>query len=153
MIRLLLTPLSLSMISPLPSLSSNSPSISLYRPKTSTVENGSASTPSLKHPNLILLFSWTGAQQKHITKYISGYFARFPSTPIMAITTSINDLTYRTSSKSAVPSSPPSPPSHAPQPPTPTSSSTPSPKVAPPPPFTSPKPSSPRLTAASPSPC
>src|SRR5271170_5379261 len=99
MVHLLLTPLSPSKISHLLSVEQLSPNISLYRPKVSTGENGSASTPSLKHPNLILLFSWTGAQQKHITKYTSGYFARFPSTPIMVITTSINDLTYRTSSK------------------------------------------------------
>jgi Eukaryotic protein of unknown function (DUF829) len=86
-------------LSPSVAVEQLSPNTSLYQPKVSTAEDGSASTPSLKHPNLILLFSWTGAQQKHITKYTSAYFARFPSTPIMVITTSIKDLTYRTSSK------------------------------------------------------
>lgn len=81
-------------LSPSVAVEQLSPNISLYQPKVSTVENGSAPTPSLKHPNLILPFSWTGAQQKHITKYTLGYFARFPSTPIMVITTSIKDLTY-----------------------------------------------------------
>jgi Eukaryotic protein of unknown function (DUF829) len=71
----------------------------MYKPKVPTAENGSASTTTLQPPNLILLFSWTGAQRKHITKYISGYAPLFPSTPILVVTTAINDLIYRTSSK------------------------------------------------------
>jgi hypothetical protein len=76
-----------------------SPSILIYRPKSPTVENSAASITPTQGPDLILLFSWTGAQHKHITKYISGYTALFPSTPILVITTAINDLLYRTSSK------------------------------------------------------
>jgi hypothetical protein len=76
-----------------------SPSIFICKPNIPTIENDSAPITTLQPPNLILLFSWTGAQHKHITKYTSGYTARFPTTPIMVITTSINDLTYRTSSK------------------------------------------------------
>jgi hypothetical protein len=54
---------------------------------------------NLQDPELILLFTWTGAQPQHIAKYTSGYTKLFPSSPIMVITTSIKDLLYRTSAK------------------------------------------------------
>lgn len=76
-----------------------SPSILLHKPKSPAIEGGSAPIATIEAPNLILLFSWTGARQKHIMKYISGYNDLFPSTPIMVLTTAINDLLYRTSKK------------------------------------------------------
>jgi hypothetical protein len=82
-----------------PSIEHLSPSIFLHKPNSPAIKNGSASTTTIEAPNLILLFSWTGAQQKYITKYISGYNALFPSTSVMVITTAINDLVYRTSKK------------------------------------------------------
>jgi hypothetical protein len=54
---------------------------------------------NLQDPELILLFTWTGAQPHHIAKYTSGYTKLFPSSPIMVITTSVKDLLYRTSAK------------------------------------------------------
>ena len=81
------------------SIANLSSSIFMYTPKVPVIGLVSTSTITLRDPSLILLFSWTGAQRKHITKYISGYIAMFPSTPIIVITTCINDLTYRTSSR------------------------------------------------------
>jgi hypothetical protein len=54
---------------------------------------------NLQDPELILLFTWTGARPHHIAKYTSGYTKLFPSSPIIVITTSIKDLLYRTSAK------------------------------------------------------
>ncbi|ORY67807.1 uncharacterized protein BCR38DRAFT_336709 [Pseudomassariella vexata] len=46
-------------------------------------------------PDLILLTSWTGALPKHISKYTAAYTEMYPYSPIMVITTSIDDLTLR----------------------------------------------------------
>ena len=62
-------------------------------------DSDSESVMNLQGPDLILLFTWTGAQPHHIAKYTSGYTKLFPSTPIMVVTTSINDLLCRTSAK------------------------------------------------------
>ena len=73
----------------------------IYKPRSQPDSSDASPNPSitLQAPNLILLFSWTGAHPKHIAKYTSGYIDRFPSTPIIVIQTSINDLIYRTSAK------------------------------------------------------
>jgi hypothetical protein len=54
---------------------------------------------NLQDPDLILLFTWTGAKSHHITKYASGYAMLFPSSPIMVITTSLKDILHRSSTK------------------------------------------------------
>lgn len=75
------------------------PSIHFRRAKTVAADSDSESTINLQDPELILLFTWTGAQPHHIAKYTSGYTKLFPSSPIMVITTSTKDLLYRTSAK------------------------------------------------------
>ncbi|PMD19336.1 hypothetical protein NA56DRAFT_575642 [Hyaloscypha hepaticicola] len=50
-------------------------------------------------PSLVLLFSWTGAQQRHISKYISGYAKLFPTSPVLVIETSLKDLVMRSSAE------------------------------------------------------
>lgn len=50
-------------------------------------------------PSLVLLFSWTGAQQRHISKYISGYAKLFPTSPVLVIETSLKDLVIRSSAE------------------------------------------------------
>jgi hypothetical protein len=62
-------------------------------------DSDSESAMDLQDPDLILLFTWTGAQPHHIAKYTSGYAKIFPSSPIMVITTSLNNLLYRSSAK------------------------------------------------------
>ncbi|KAK1773061.1 hypothetical protein QBC45DRAFT_364552, partial [Copromyces sp. CBS 386.78] len=55
----------------------------LYRPTTT-----STTTTTSRHrppPKLVLLFSWMGARDPHIAKYITPYQALFPSTPILLI--------------------------------------------------------------------
>jgi hypothetical protein len=75
------------------------PSIHFRRAKAVATDSDSESMLNLQDPELILLFTWTGAKPHHIAKYTSGYTKLFPSSPIMVITTSIKDLLYRTSAK------------------------------------------------------
>ncbi|ORY14389.1 hypothetical protein BCR34DRAFT_585789 [Clohesyomyces aquaticus] len=53
--------------------------------------------PASSHccPQLILLFSWTGAQGRHVEKYATRYQDLFPSSTILVISTSIKDLCFR----------------------------------------------------------
>jgi hypothetical protein len=44
---------------------------------------------------MIIITSWTGANPKHITKYTLGYNELYPGTPIVVITTVIQDLAFR----------------------------------------------------------
>lgn len=62
-------------------------------------DSDSESTMNLQDPDLILLFTWTGAKPHHITKYTSAYTKLFPSSPIMVITTSLKDFLQRSSTK------------------------------------------------------
>ncbi|KAK8106038.1 hypothetical protein PG999_009397 [Apiospora kogelbergensis] len=43
-------------------------------------------------PAMILITSWTGAHPKHIAKYTEAYNEMYPYTPIMVVTTSVDDL-------------------------------------------------------------
>ena len=74
-----------------------SATIYIERPCPTNIRQGLPCVGALQAPNLILLFSWTGAQEKHIAKYTSNYRDVFPATTIMVITTSISDVIYRTS--------------------------------------------------------
>ncbi|KAI4922129.1 hypothetical protein J4E90_000557 [Alternaria incomplexa] len=74
------------------------PSIWVYDPQLSfratpfSSQNGVA-------PSLILLCTWTGAQNRYIAKYTAEYRTLFPSSRIMVITTSAKDLCFRNSSR------------------------------------------------------
>ena len=61
---------------PLASMQRLSPIVSLHKPE------GSAD-PSA--PKLIALFSWMAAQEAHIAKYIAGYQALYPASPILLV--------------------------------------------------------------------
>ncbi|KAK0641736.1 hypothetical protein B0T16DRAFT_334240 [Cercophora newfieldiana] len=56
-----------------------SPTISLYRPTTPPTKTDPAA------PKLILLASWTAAQDPHIAKYITKYQSLYPSSQILLI--------------------------------------------------------------------
>ncbi|KAK7956219.1 uncharacterized protein PG986_005441 [Apiospora aurea] len=43
-------------------------------------------------PAMVLITSWTGALPKHITKYTQVYNEMYPYTPIMVVTTTVDDL-------------------------------------------------------------
>ncbi|KAK7997200.1 hypothetical protein PG989_005240 [Apiospora arundinis] len=43
-------------------------------------------------PAMILITSWTGALPKHIAKYTQAYNEMYPYTPIMVVTTTVDDL-------------------------------------------------------------
>ncbi|KAH7382482.1 hypothetical protein DE146DRAFT_770547 [Phaeosphaeria sp. MPI-PUGE-AT-0046c] len=48
-------------------------------------------------PSLILLCTWTGAQNRYIAKYTSKYQSLFPTSRIMVIATTAKDLCFRNS--------------------------------------------------------
>lgn len=81
----------------IPGFSPVAPTIWEYIPTQSTTKEKSL-LEDLEHPDLVLLFSWTGALGRHVQKYTDFYKTRFPSTPILVVTTSILDLCYRSSS-------------------------------------------------------
>lgn len=54
---------------------------------------------STRSPNLIIVFSWTSAQAKHVAKYTDQYRSLFPASRILVITTAIRDLCFRSSEK------------------------------------------------------
>ena len=71
---------------------------------TPTIWDRIPSTPStptvdISAPSLILLMTWTGAHGRHISKYTTEYANMFPSSHIMAITTSSADLLFRNSKR------------------------------------------------------
>lgn len=55
--------------------------------------------PSIDAPSLIILFSWTGANGRHVSKYTMTYQTLFPTTPILVITTSAYDFCFRSSAQ------------------------------------------------------
>ena len=76
----------------------HAPSIWIRQPVPS-VPFSSISTENEKHtrllPSLLLLFSWTGASLRHVAKYTAWYASVFPDAPIMLITSTLRDLTFR----------------------------------------------------------
>jgi hypothetical protein len=52
-----------------------------------------------KAPSLVVLCTWTGAQNRHIVKYTAEYQSLFPYTRILVITTTAKDLCFRTSQR------------------------------------------------------
>ncbi|KAA8630641.1 hypothetical protein SMACR_08719 [Sordaria macrospora] len=59
----------------------------LYRPSPTSITTTTTTTSSKRPPpKLILLFSWMGARDPHIAKYLTPYYqSLFPSTPILLI--------------------------------------------------------------------
>lgn len=81
----------------IPGFTSVAPSIWEFRP---VLPFGPLLPSSALHaPSAIILFSWTGAQGRHISKYAMKYQSFFPTTPILVITTSAKDLCLRSSKR------------------------------------------------------
>ncbi|KAF2824215.1 DUF829-domain-containing protein [Ophiobolus disseminans] len=71
---------------------------STYEYTPSTIYSPDYSAPKeIEAPSLVLLCTWTGAQNRHIAKYTSKYQSLFPSTRIMVIATTTKDLCFRNS--------------------------------------------------------
>jgi hypothetical protein len=80
------------------------PGFSLVAPTTweyvSTLPSGMQTWgQAIDAPSIIIVFPWTGAQGRHVAKYTMTYQALFPSTPILVITTSLKDMTVRSSKR------------------------------------------------------
>lgn len=73
------------------------PAIWEYVPQFAVGVRQSQIIQFVEGPDLILLFSWTGAHGKHVAKYTAQYQRLFPSSIIMVITTSAKDLCFRNS--------------------------------------------------------
>ncbi|WOO79054.1 uncharacterized protein LOC62_02G002591 [Vanrija pseudolonga] len=71
---------------PLGFLSRLSRSVYLYKP------DAVAAKASSKHPRLILLATWMGAQDVHIAKYLTPYRIAYPASPIVVIRTELSDF-------------------------------------------------------------
>lgn len=74
------------------------PSIWVYDPRLPFRATPFSSQNSVA-PSLILLCTWTGAQNRYIAKYTAEYRTLFPSSRIMVITTSAKDLCFRNSAR------------------------------------------------------
>lgn len=73
------------------------PSIWIRHPKPCS-ENSSISSGRLNvqaTPTMILMFSWTSAPPRPISKYTLEYVEMFPKTPVMVITTTLADLAFK----------------------------------------------------------
>jgi hypothetical protein len=79
---------------PFSGFSSIIPSVWEYSP-TSQLSSPEKSSS----PELILLFSWTNGQSRHIEKYTRGYTKLFPQSSIILVTTTLTDLVFRSSSQ------------------------------------------------------
>lgn len=67
-----------------------SPSVYLYTPSDQTYVPSDRSAPKL-----VILCAWMNASATHITKYIVGYQALFPTSSILLIRSSAPDILYR----------------------------------------------------------
>lgn len=83
---------------PLSTFTQLSPVVYLYEPAEDDHSNVFSSPSSSKrssNPKLIILVTWMSAHPLHISKYILGYQAHFPSSRILLIRSSPLDLLYR----------------------------------------------------------
>lgn len=73
------------------------PSVWVRHPKScsSTSSIFSGGTTIQNTPSLILLFSWTSAAPRPMSKYTTDYIEMFPNTPIIIITTTLSDLAFK----------------------------------------------------------
>ncbi|CAH0020755.1 unnamed protein product [Clonostachys rhizophaga] len=67
--------------------------VSLYRPKKA---EASSSSSANKHPQLIIVASWTDARDAHIAKYVVKYQALYPGAQILLLKNTIAEI-YRPS--------------------------------------------------------
>jgi hypothetical protein len=74
------------------------PSIWEHDPR-SAYNAPSLSSTDCVAPSLVLLCTWTGAQNRYIAKYTAEYRAIFPSSRIIVITTSAKDICFRNSAR------------------------------------------------------
>ena len=72
------------------------PSIHVYTPPSFYIPSWVSHKQS-QAPSLVLLCTWTGAQNRHIAKYTAHYQSLFPTTRIMVIATTAKDLCFRNS--------------------------------------------------------
>jgi Eukaryotic protein of unknown function (DUF829) len=72
-------------------------SIWVRHPKPSSPNSSISSGKSARQKSLsmIILFTWTSALPRPISKYAADYVEMFPDIPIMIITTTLADLTFR----------------------------------------------------------
>jgi len=75
------------------------PSIHFRHAQKPSSEAVSGQTLNPQDPDVILLFTWTSARHGHIAKYTTEYAKLYPSSAMMVITTSANDLLYRSSGR------------------------------------------------------
>jgi hypothetical protein len=78
----------------LPTFALTAPSIWEYTPPVTHIPVRSLSSDE---PSLIILCTWTGAQNRYIAKYTAIYQNIFPSTKIMVLATTTMDLCLRSS--------------------------------------------------------
>lgn len=71
---------------PLDSMQRLSPIVSLHRPE---------GAPDPSAPKLIALFTWMGAQEPHVAKYITGYQSLYPSSSILVIRCPMENVVLR----------------------------------------------------------
>lgn len=82
-----------SRLSPaIPEFKYHNPTISIHAGRPSVKKDQS------KAPDLILLFTWTDAESKHTTRYLSSIVALYPSTSIILINTTFYDIALRSTS-------------------------------------------------------
>lgn len=81
----------------IPQFTETAPSIWEHTPPTE-ISHCSPSKDT-EAPALIILCTWTGAQNRYIAKYTSVYQELFPSTKIMVIATTTKDLCFRNSER------------------------------------------------------
>lgn len=81
-----------------PALKTQDSAIAITTMSSASSTFSTYSLASSSAPSLILLFPWTGATPRPISKYTAAYQALYPTTPIVVITTTIKDLCYRSSS-------------------------------------------------------
>jgi hypothetical protein len=82
----------------IPGFTPIAPSIWEYEPERLLYQFWSPPLPKdTEAPSLILLCTWTGAQNRYIAKYTAEYRSLFPSARIMVIATTAKDLCFRSS--------------------------------------------------------
>ncbi|MCJ1292606.1 hypothetical protein MMC34_004158 [Xylographa carneopallida] len=69
------------------------PSVYVSEAPESTTKTKEAPA-QLGHPDIILLFSWSGANIKHVAKYIPGYIDLYPTAQIILVTSAFTDFVF-----------------------------------------------------------
>jgi hypothetical protein len=79
--------------SPFPGFAQLAPTVWYYSPQ-GQVSNGTVFAAT--QPDLVILSTWMGAASKHILKYVAGYQALFPKSPILMLTNNVTNIVLRT---------------------------------------------------------